>query len=64
MKKYVYGMRMRGFSIGCQPKEGFIERRDSPAKNFYDIIVYSRLLTEQEVEEYELTFIGWEEEQK
>lgn len=64
MKKYVYGMRMRGFSIGCQPKEGFIERRDSPAENFYDIIVYSRLLTEQEVEEYELTFIGIEEEQR
>ncbi len=39
MKKYVYGMRLRGFSIGCQPKDGFIERRDSPSDSFYDIIV-------------------------
>ena len=27
--KYIYGMRMRGFSIGTQPKKGFIERQDS-----------------------------------
>lgn len=60
MTKYVYGMRLRGFSIGCQPKEGFIERRDSPAENFYDVIVYSRLLSQQELEDYDLTFIGME----
>ena len=63
MKKYVYGMRLRGFSIGCQPMDGFIERRDSVADNFYDIIVYSRLLTEQELKDYDLTFIGMEEMQ-
>ena len=60
MTRYVYGMRLRGFSIGCQPKEGFIERRDSPAENFYDVIVYSRLLSQQELEDYDLTFIGME----
>lgn len=60
MTKYVYGMRLRGFSIGCQPKEGFIERRDSLAENFYDVIVYSRLLSQQELEDYDLTFIGME----
>ena len=63
MKKYVYGMRLRGFSIGCQPMNGFIERRDSHAENFYDVIVYSRLLTEQDLKDYDLTFIGMEEEQ-
>ena len=61
MKKYVYGMRLRGFSIGCQPMDGFIERRDSLAENFYDVIVYSRLLTEKELKDYDLTFIGMEE---
>lgn len=40
MKKYVYGMRLRGFSLGCQPMDGFIERRDSLTENFYDVIVY------------------------
>lgn len=49
MKKYVYGMRLRGFSLGCQPMDGFIERRDSLTENFYDVIVYSRLLTEKEL---------------
>ncbi len=63
MKKYVYGMRLRGFSIGCQPMDGFIERRDSPSDSFYDIIVYSRLLTQQELKDYDLTFIGMEEMQ-
>lgn len=63
MKKYVYGMRLRGFSIGCQPMNGFIERRDSVADNFYDVLVYSRLLTEQELKDYDLTFIGMEEMQ-
>lgn len=55
MKKYVYGMRLRGFSLGCQPMDGFIERRDSLAENFYDVIVYSRLLTEKELKDYDLT---------
>ncbi len=63
MKKYVYGMRLRGFSLGCQPMDGFIERRDSLAENFYDVIVYSRLLTEKELKDYDLTFIGMEEMQ-
>lgn len=63
MKKYVYGMRLRGFSLGCQPMDGFIERRDSLAENFYDVIVYSRLLTEKELKDYDLTFIGTEEMQ-
>ena len=63
MKKYVYGMRLRGFTIVCQPMDGFIERRNSPAENFYDVIVYSRLLTEKELKDYDLTFIGTEEMQ-
>ena len=63
MKKYVYGMRLRGFSLGCQPMDGFIERRDSLTENFYDVIVYSRLLTEKELNEYDLTFILMDEMQ-
>lgn len=63
MKKYVYGMRLRGFSIGCQPMNGFIERRDSKFNDFYDVIVYSRLLTQDELDDYDLTFIGTEEVQ-
>lgn len=50
-----YGMRMRGYSIGCQPEEGFLAREDASAEsNYYDILVYDRELTDEEVEQYEL----------
>ena len=53
-----YGMRLRGFSIGCQPKKGFVERIDDPRGRYYDIIVYDRILTGDEVMDYELTYLG------
>lgn len=56
--KFVYGMRLRGFSPGCQPKDGFVERRDST--KYHDEIVYNRRLTDRELADYELNFIGKE----
>lgn len=52
--KYTYGMRLRGFSIGCQPMDGFIERQDDTTGRFYDLLVYDRKLTDEEIENYEL----------
>lgn len=54
MTTYKYGMRLRGFSIGCQPKDGFVERQDDPSGRYYDILVYNRKLTEKELSDYEL----------
>lgn len=54
---YKYGMAHRGFSIGCQPKRGFVERVDDPSGKYYDIIVYDRPLTDEEVTNYELDYI-------
>ena len=51
---YKYGMRLRGFSIGCQPMNGFVRREDDPTDIYHDIIVYDRLLTEKECEQYAL----------
>lgn len=51
---YRYGMRLRGFSIGCQPRDGFIERMDDPTGVYYDILVYDRMLTDKEIADYEL----------
>lgn len=56
--QYAYGMRMRGYSIGCQPKEGFLERVEDISDTFYDILIYSRKLSEKEVDEYELVYLG------
>lgn len=54
---YRYGMRLRGFSIGCQPKDGFLDREDDSTGKYYDILLYDRQLTDREVEAYELDFI-------
>lgn len=51
---YKYGMRLRGFSPGCQPKDGFIERLDDTTGKYLDVIVYDRKLSFEETKEYEL----------
>jgi len=51
---YAYGMRLRGFSIGCQPMQGFIERQDDTTGRYHDILIYDRKLTEKELQDYEL----------
>ena len=55
--KYKYGMRLRGFSIGCQPLNGFIERNDDTTGKYYDILTYDRPLTAAELKAFELDFI-------
>ena len=55
---YVYGMKARGFSVGCQPLRGFVEHIEDTTDSFWGILVYSRLLTEIEVRDYELAYLG------
>lgn len=52
---YKYGMKRRGYSIGCQPT-GVIKFEDVDKKEtgYYSIITYLRELTDKEIEEYEL----------
>lgn len=54
---YIYGMRLRGFSPGCQPMTGLVERRDDPQRKYHDLLVYDRELTEKEMRDYELDYI-------
>lgn len=49
---YRYGMRLRGFSIGCQPMDGLVMAKDGT--KYYSILCYNRKLTDKEIEEYEL----------
>lgn len=51
---YKYGMRLRGFSIGCQPMDGLIERQDDTTGRYHDLLIYNRELTEKELRDYEL----------
>ena len=61
MKMYRYGMRLRGFSIGCQPMKGILMQEDDATGKYHDILVYARKLTDKELEDYELDYLGEEE---
>ena len=58
---YLYGMRLQGFSIGCQPS-GVVERMDDASGKYWDIIAYDRKLTDSEITGYDLDYIGDDEE--
>lgn len=60
--RYYYGMRLRGFSIGCQPMRGLVRREDDTTGKYHDVLVYDRPLLEQEMRDYELDCINQEEE--
>ena len=54
--EYKYGMRLRGYSPGAQPK-GVLRREDSMTDKYYDIIVYDRPLSAEEISNYDLDTI-------
>ena len=54
---YKYGMRLRPYSLGCQPA-GVYKRTDS--NKYHDLIYYTRELTEKEMETYSLDYLGSE----
>lgn len=56
--QYIYGMRLRGFSPGSQPMDGLIKRADDTSNRYYDILIYSRRLTEKECQDYNLDYLG------
>ena len=59
--KYKYRMRLRGFSIGCQPMDGLIRRENDGTNKYHDILIYDRELSEKEIKNFELDFISSEE---
>ena len=61
---HLYGMRLRGFSLGCCPEIGLVGWRDVDSKDpppinaYFSILLYDRKLSDVECEEYGLAFIG------
>lgn len=51
---FLYGMRLRGFSPGCQPMNGLVGREDDPTGRYWDILVYDHPLSPGELQWYEL----------
>jgi hypothetical protein len=59
---YAYGMRIRPFGIGCQPKDCFYKRVDDKSGEYWDIILYGRKLDAVETDLYSLDYLGeWDE---
>ena len=56
--EYKYGMRLRGYSICCQPMEGLIRVEEDESKKYWNILVYSRELTGKEINDYDLVKIN------
>lgn len=59
---YAYGMRARGFCLGCQPMKGWLDRKGDPLCIYYDVLFYNRQLSETEMKGYELDYLGTAEE--
>ena len=59
---YKYGMKLRGLFIDCQLMSGLMRgliwREDDPTGRYHDVLVYDRQLTEQEMKNYELDYLG------
>jgi hypothetical protein len=61
MIEYYYGMKLRGFSPGCQPMEGFVRREDDWTGKFWDVLVYDRELNSIQCDHYDLVLIGMDQ---
>ena len=63
---YFYGMRLRGFSIGTYPIDGFLrcehmsmfkDKYNIDTSKYYDVLVYDKELSEQDLLDYEFDLI-------
>lgn len=55
---YKYGMRMRGFAPWCQPMKAIIMAEKDESGKYHNILFYSEPLTKQQLEEFELDYLG------
>lgn len=59
-KGYLYGMRLRGFSPGCQPMKGLVGTMEGIGR-YHCVLIYNRELTDEEVRDYELDRLEYED---
>lgn len=63
---FVYGMRLRPYGMGCQPKGVCwvcdCEDVYRPSGEYWSIICYLHPLTEEECRAYDLDYLGREED--
>ena len=55
MNEFFYGMKLRPFSIGCQPN-GWTRVEDGK-DGYWNILVYPSRLSDKDIEDYELVYL-------
>jgi len=55
--RWRYGMRLRGFSPGCQPMAGLVAHWEDTRGRYFDVLEYDRALSDKERRDYELDLI-------
>ena len=54
---YVYGMRLRGYGPGCQPKENLIKAIEGNGR-YWSLLMYSVKLPQKMEHHYDLDYLG------
>ena len=60
---FKYGMKLRPFSIGCQPMEGLMKVEEDSTGKYWNILYYADPLNDHEQDGYELDYLGERTEQ-
>ena len=55
---FQYGMKLHGLSLDGQPRDCFVKVENDTTGKYFDILTYSRHLTEYECEKYGLDYLG------
>ena len=58
---YKYGMRLRPYDIGCQPKDGFVcvaEGGTVDGRRYHNFIYYTNRLDRETADHYDLDYLG------
>lgn len=51
-------MRLRGYSPGCQPMKGLLLAAEDTTGIYYNLLLYDRQLSKEEIMDYELDYLG------
>lgn len=61
IQAYKYGMRLRPYDIGCQPKDGFLcvdEGGTADGYGYHNFVYYISKLDRKTADNYDLDYIG------
>lgn len=55
---FMYGMRNRPYSIGCQPMDELVRVEVNTPGKYWSILYYANPLSDREQDDFELDYLG------